>query len=246
MNPNIRVHKDLGVESHQVLQHEKKQSLTSNQSGSEMYTTELAARCVGEIQNFRCGEPSGEKYSLELLRRATVQGEQESRVWIQQCFSELVISWLRGHPRRGAACKIDSEENYVARAFERFWQVTVLTRHVEFHSLASALQYLQACLNGVVLDILRANTLSKEMPVPKPGESRELEREINLESNAVWDTLKKVIPNRKEQRLAYLLFQCGLKPKQIVSFSPQEFGDIHEIYRVRSNILNRLQRDTDL
>ena len=44
MNPNIRMHKELVVESHQELQHDKKQhSLTLNQSGSEM---NHGARCT--------------------------------------------------------------------------------------------------------------------------------------------------------------------------------------------------------
>ncbi len=61
MNPKIRVHKDLVVESHQGSQHDKKQhSLTLNQLGSEMNATELAAHCVRELNNFRRGESSTE------------------------------------------------------------------------------------------------------------------------------------------------------------------------------------------
>jgi hypothetical protein len=247
MNPNIRVHKDLVVESHQGLQHdEKQQSLTLNQSGSKMSVTELAAHCVGEINNFRRGEPGTETYSVELLRRATMQGDQEARAWIQQCFSQLVLSWLRRHPKRRAACELDSEESYVAQTFERFWQATVLTQHIEFNSLAGALQYLQACLNGVMIDSLRAYSLSKQIPLPDPGEPGELRIEDKFESNDVWDSLKKVIPNANEQRLAYLLFHCGLKPRQIMLFCPQEFSDVNDIYRLRSNMMNRLLRNADL
>jgi hypothetical protein len=246
MNPNMWIHKDLVVESHQGLQHDKKQSLTLNQSGSEMNATELAAHCVGEINNFRWGKPGTEKYSVELLRRATVQGEQEAWAWIQQCFSELVLSWLRCHPNREAACELDSEENYVAQTFERFWQATALTQHIEFNSLAGALQYLHACLNGAMIGTLRAYSRSKEIPLPDPGEPGELQIEDKLESSDVWDNLKKVIPDGNERRLAYLLFHCGLKPRQIMLFCPQEFSDVHDIYRLRSNMMNRLLRNADL
>jgi hypothetical protein len=246
VNPNIRIHKDLVIESHQGLQLDNKQSLTLNQSGSEMNTTELAAHCVGEIHNFRRGELSSEKYSVELLRRATVQGEQEAWAWIQQCFSELVLSWLRSHPKRATACELDSEENYVAQTFERFWQATALTQHIEFNSLIGALHYLHACLNAAVIDTLRAYSRSNEIPLPEPGEPRKLQSEDIIESNGVWDNLKKVIPNSNEQRLAYLIFHCGLKPSQITRFCPQEFSDVHEIYRLRSNIMQRLVRNADL
>jgi hypothetical protein len=246
MSPNIRMHKDLVVESHKDLRHDKMQSLTLNQLGSGMSTKELATHCVGEIHNFSRGELNNEKYSVELLRRATVQGEQEAYVCIQQCFSELVLSWLHSHPKRGAACELDSEENYVAQTFERFWQATALTQHIEFNSLAGAIHYLQACLNGTVIDILRAYSPSKEIPLPESDEPGELQSEDNFEGNDVWDNLKKVIPDSNEQRLAYLLFHCGLKPRQILRICPQEFSDLHDIYRLRSNLMNRLVQNADL
>jgi len=240
MNPNMRMHKDVVIESHQGLQHDTKQSLTLNQWGSEINTKELAARCVGEIHNFRRGGLRTEKYSVELLRRATVHGEQEARAWIKQCLSDLVLSWLHRHPNRVVACELDSEEYYVAQTFERFWQATALTQHIEFNSLAGAFQYLQACLNGAVIDTLRAYSESTNIALPDADSQGE------EQSEDVWDDLKKVIPNGNEQRLAYLLYHCGLKPSQIISFCPQEFSDVHDIYRLRSNMMNRLQRNADL
>ncbi len=240
MNPNIRINNDLVVDNQQDLRNDTKQSLTLNQSGSEMSITELAAYCVGEINNFRRGEPGSEKYSVELLRRATMLGEEKARVWAQQCLSELVLSCLHIHPNRGAASELDSEENYVAQTFERFWQTTALTQHIEFNSLVDALEYLHACLNGVIVDTLRTYSRLQRNPLPDSSESRELRIEGKFESNDVWDSLKKVIPNGNEVRLAYLLFHCGLKPRQILNFCPQEFSDLHEIHRLRSNMINRL------
>ena len=54
------------------------------------------------------------------------------------------------------------EENYVAQTFERFWQATALTQHIKFNSLAGALQYLHACLNGAMIDTLRATQGQKK------------------------------------------------------------------------------------
>jgi hypothetical protein len=240
MNPNLRVHKDLVVENHRSLQHHKKQSLTLNQSCSELNTAELTAYGMGEVSNFSRGIPGTEKYSLELLRRATVQGEKEAWESLKQCFRGLVLSWLHSHPKRGAAYELNSEENYITLTFERFWQATALTHHIKFNSLSGALHYLHACLNGTVIETLRAYTRSEEIPLPEPGQPEELQREDNFESKDVWDNLKKVIPNGNEQRLAYLIFHCGLKPGQITHFCPQEFSDVQEIYRLRSNIMNRL------
>ena len=59
-----------------------------------------------------------------------------------------------------------------------------------------------------------------------------------------WEILKKMFHDEREQPLAYLLFHCGLKPREIVHFCPQEFSDVHEIYRLRSNVIERLQHNT--
>ena len=202
----------------------------------------LAAHCLRELSNYHRGEPSADTYGLELLRRATIQGDQEAWTWLQHCFSGLVRGWLHHHPSREAASRLESEENYVAQAFERFWQATTLTQRVEFHTLAAALQYLRASLNGAILDTLRAYSRPREVSLPGPGEP---EVEDNIDFSEVWEILKALLPNGHEHRVAYLLFHCGLKPREIVRFCPQEFRDIREIYRVRRNIMERLLRKTD-
>lgn len=206
---------------------------------------ELAARCLREIDNYRKGELWTEKYGLELLRRATVQGDQEAWAWMQHCFSGMVRGWLRRHPSRGTACRLESEENYVALAFERFWQATTLSQRVEFNSLAAALQYLRASLNGVILDTLRVYARPREVTLPESGEAGEPYVEDVTDSSEVWETLQTMLPDEREQRLAYLLFHCGLKSREIVRFCPQEFRDVHEIYRLRRSIMERLLRNAD-
>ena len=51
-----------------------------------------------------------------------------------------------------------------------------------------------------------------------------------------------MLPDEREQRLAYLLFHCGLKPREIIHYCPQEFSSVQEIYRLHRNIIDRLQR----
>src|SRR6266496_3857680 len=102
-----------------------------------MSTGELAAHCLMEIDHFRRSEHYTDEYALELLHRAMIQGEQDAWYWMQHCFRGLVLGWLHRHPNRTAACRLESEENYVAQAFERFWQATTLTKRVEFNTLAA-------------------------------------------------------------------------------------------------------------
>ena len=124
-------------------------SLLSNQLCSESSLPILAAQCLRELDTYRQGEPCADIYGLELLRRAIKQSDQEAWTWVKHCFGGMVREWLRRHPQREVACRLESEENYVAQEFERFWQATALNQWVEFSTLAAALQYLRASLHGL-------------------------------------------------------------------------------------------------
>src|SRR5437667_4267091 len=133
----------------------------------------LADHCMSEIDGYRRGEPSDGRHCLELFRRATAQSDPLAWEALQQCFSETMLRWLHAHPMRETACRLDSEENYIAQAFTRFWQATSSNRRVEFETLAGALRYLRASLNGAIVDMLRAYSRPKEIPLPESGEQEE-------------------------------------------------------------------------
>lgn len=214
-------------------------------TSSTLSNAALAEQCFLELGAYRRGEPCDEAYGLELFRRATVEGDSQAWEWVQHCFGEIVLAWLRRHPSRASACRLEREENYVALTFERFWQATALSQHVAFKSLAGALQYLRASLHGAILDTLRAYSRPKEDCLPEPGEAGEPGAEDQTESLEVWEIVQTLLPNRRERRLAYLLYHCGLKPREIVQFCAPEWSDVQEIYRLRRNILDRLTRNAD-
>ncbi len=212
---------------------------------SAMSVSALARGCMCELSDYRRGEVYGNPYSMELLRRATLLHDPLAWEVLQQCLSATMLRWLRRHPLRGRACCFDSEENYVAQAFARFWQASVLHEQLEFRTLAAALSYLHASLNGVILDTLRTYSRPKELPLPEPGWAGEPLTEDNEGSGELWGIIQHMIPDAREQRVAYLLFHCGLKPREIVHYCSREFGKVSEIYRMRRNILLRLVRNAD-
>jgi hypothetical protein len=220
--------------------------LLSSPMYSQMSLPVLAAHCRRELNKYRRGEPCIDTYGVELIRRATVQSNQEAWAWVQYCFGGVVLDWLRRHPKRAAACRLEGEEYYVAQAFERFWQATTSNQRVEFSTLAAALRYMRASLNGAILDTLRADARRREIPRPVPGEPGEPHMEDVTFSNEIWDILKTMLANPREVRLAYLLFHCGLKPREIMHVCPQEFDDVHEVYGLRRTIMERELRNADL
>jgi len=204
-----------------------------------MSLSELTSRCMSEIQKYNQREPHNDQCCLEIFRRALLQ--QDSHAWsvLMEHFHGIVLSWVRRHPQREAVRDIDSEENFVALTFERFWRVTVRNKTLEFTTLAGALVFLRACVNSVIIDTLRSQ---KEIPIPENFERVAPEPD---ESNQRWEVIKGFIPNAREKRLAYLLYYCGLKPRQIVQLLPREFNDVHEIFRLTRNIIDRLRRNKD-
>jgi hypothetical protein len=212
---------------------------------NEMDILELVDRCMIEINNFRRGEPSNDACGLELFRRASHECDPSAWEIIQLHFTDMVLQWMRRHPLRNVACKYDSEENYVAQAFTRFWQATIGNNQIHFKTLAAVLWYLRASLNGTILDTLRAYVRPREIGLPEAGEPGEPVTEDPDDDNEVWEVIRSLLPDERQQRVAYLSFHCGLKPRDIITNCSQEFNDIREIYRLRRNILERLQRHAD-
>jgi hypothetical protein len=166
-------------------------------------------------------------------------------VYLQQNLGEVVRGWLHDHPCGKTACRLGSEDGYIAGAFERFWQLAI-EQQLEFSTLDAALLYLRVSLHAAVLDTLRTSSQLKELTWSSSYCAREISREDALSCAELWELLQGELSNGREQRLAYLLFHCGLKPREIAHCRPLEFGDVCEIYRLRRNIMERLSRNDDL
>ena len=180
-----------------------------------------------------------EGYSLELLRRTIAEGNQEARAELQYYWNEILVGWLHSHPCREEACRWESEEYYVTMAFERFWQAAV-EGQVAYQVLAEVLTYLRASLNGVVLEVLRTNSRPGASSQPMPGEPKKPNLEEHPDAREIWARLQAILADQREQRLAYLLYHCGLGPREIVHFYPQEWSNVQEIHCLRQAILERL------
>jgi len=211
----------------------------------EMTLAQLADRCVSEIGKYSRKEPHDDQYCLEIFRRAMLEGDSDAWEVLHQRFSSILLGWVRRHPQREAAYRCDNENNYVDRAFMRLWTRTVRNNSLEFNTLAGALRFLHTCLNSDIIDTLRAQLRPEEVPWPEPGFPEEPFADDPDNANERWEAIKSVLPNQREQKLAYLLYYCGLKPRQIVQFLPGEFSDVQEIFRLTRNILDRLKRNKD-
>ncbi len=168
---------------------------------------------------------------LELLRRVITYGDLEAWAVFRQGLEETVLSWLHEHPGREAACRLQTERHFVTMAFERLRQATIQGQ-VTCEMLSELLVFLRVSLNGAILETLR--------------DSKRPDGEDRLDRGELWDRLQARLSNRREQRLAYLLYHCGLEPAEIVRCCPQEWSDVHEVARLRRIILERLMKRSEL
>jgi hypothetical protein len=176
---------------------------------------------------------------LELWCRAKTHGDPQAWAAFQQSLQETVLTWFHDHPGSQAVCRLHSERHFVALAFERLRQ-TLSQRQMIYETLSEVLLYLRASLNGVILETLRA--AKRAGGVPNLG----LDGEDACDSSQVWQKLQALLSSEREQRLASLLFHCGLSPADIVRAYPNEWNDVHEVVRLRRRIfMYFLQRLAD-
>ena len=172
---------------------------------------------------------------VELLRCGSGHGDLQAWTAFQRSLEETVLTWFHEHPGREAACRVHSERHFVALAFERLRQA-VVQRQVACETLSEVLLYLRASLNGAILEMLRTSRWPGAVSSPWPYV------EDCPDRSEVWDQLQARLSDQREQRLAYLLYHCGLKPAEIVRCCPQEWSDVHEVSRLRRIILERFMQ----
>jgi DNA-directed RNA polymerase specialized sigma24 family protein len=228
----------------------------------EMRLDALTDCCMNEINKYRRGEAHDDTYCLEIFRRAIVQHDERAWEVLIVRFQDTVLGWLRRHPNSELVCQLESEQYFVDRTFTRFWRSTMHNQQLEFATLGAALYYLKTCLNCEILDRLRAQRRAREAPLPdvdfsehahwqeKEASRQEgnfAEPQVNEpdESSELWEAIESLLPNERERRVAYLLYYCNLKPREIVRYCPEEFSDVKEVYYLGRNISDRLMRNRD-
>ena len=191
-----------------------------------------------EIRDYHCGDVYHDQ--LDMFRRALTQCDRYAQEYIQHHFSAVVLDWLRCHSSGALACRLNSEEHYVNQAFEYFWRISFQHQELEVRSVAYALLYLRASLNGAILDALRSSHRLQESLLPETASTGVSFVDSHSNGQEVWEIVEGKLSDVREQRLAYLLFHCGLKPGEIAHSYPQEFSDVREISLLRLKIMNQL------
>lgn len=216
-------------------------------SPRDMNLAVLTGRCSLEVSRYRHRESSDDRYCLEIFRRALVLHNEAAWNVLYTQFNESVCLWFRNHACKEAALRHDTEKSYIDETFKRFWQWGYNQQTLEFTSLAGALRALHLCLNSAIMDTLRAYERPKEEPIPDYGQSDDTQLlvEDSYHQDEWWHIVADILTPASEQRVIYLLYYCGFKPREIMRHCTGEFSSEQEIYRITRNALDRLRRNSD-
>jgi hypothetical protein len=174
---------------------------------------------------------------MELLHRAYTHGDREAWAAFQQSLEKTLRTWFHKHPCYESVSRFQSEQHFIALAFERLWQA-VVRRQIACETFSEMLVYLRASLNGAILETLR--TCSRPSTLSEFGSAEQNLQDATHELE-VWIWVQTRLFNKREQRLVYLLYHCGLSPAEIVRSCRQEWSDVQEVTRLRRNILAQLE-----
>ncbi len=159
---------------------------------------------------------------MALVHRAIKQADHNARSEFEQRFGQTMRGWLHRHPLWETACQYGSEEYYLHLAFEQFRQ-SATRQLVACRTLTEALTCLRVSLHAVLLETLRAY----KRPEAVPASVEDLLPTAT--SQEFWERLQRVLPDDREQRLASLLYHCGLRPAEIARLYPQEWSDVQDV-----------------
>lgn len=186
-----------------------------------------------------CDEYHGQ-YWLEMFRCALKENDQHTQRWLQQKFSVIILNWIHDHPKSDLASHLRTEEYYIIETFRCFWQTLLKQQKFDFTNMADVLSYLHVIMNGVILNTLRNYSSPQDAPLTSTSMSGEVLSNENDSIHEILGLIERKLSNARERRIAYLLFQCALKPGEIVDHFPNEFCDVNEISRIRRNIMELL------
>ena len=212
----------------------------------------IAHRCQEETELFFQGQTYDPRYCFELFCRAIIGRDQSAWQLVYAQYRPLVAGWVERHP---AFPNSGEEAQYfINRAFEKMWAALTPDKFSRFSNLKSLLRYLQMCVHSVIVDQIR---LAKRSAVAvhtdrlgaagrTKGPVVEEQALAQVHRQEFWREIDTRLRTEKERQVVYGSFIMALKPREIHAQFRETFTDVHEVYRVKENVLARLRRDAKL
>lgn len=212
---------------------------------------QVVAGCAEQTELFFAKKSSDDRFCFELWRRALVERVQQAWDVVYAQYQPLVVGWVQNH--EGYVRCQEEVQFFVNESFARLYKAIAPEKFAKFSTLQGLLSYLNGCVHSAIIDHLRkrdplpANLMIDNVaghPVSIPSAHKHvLER---TQREALWHLLEKRIKKTEEWVILECYFILGMKPNDIHTTHPNLFKDVKEVYRIKDNLLSRLQRDDEL
>jgi len=193
---------------------------------------------------------------FEIFRRAFDEADRVAQEALVCQYQRLIQKWI-------ADFHSDVNEDFedlVQEVWLRYWRSLRKKKPPcvagNFIHLGELLKYLKLCVNSVMIDHQHPRQqgmaqmelseateahLQAQFAGPTPEENfAEQERLRGLAAlRAQFDTL---VSDPRERRLFELLYERGLKPREVVREYAREFPEIEEVRRIEERVLKRIRR----
>jgi hypothetical protein len=201
---------------------------------------DLARHCAQQTDRYRRRLEHDLRYCLEIVRRAIRrQDEQAWEIFEDQSRSQ-VASWVRRHP--GFDECGEGVDDLIRHAFEKLWR-SFSADHGKldrFTNYQGWMKYLQMCVHSVIVDALRSNRPSLEIPEDLSYQSEG----GSTSPRDLWEYVARQLKDDQERLVMEAFLLYGSEPQDLFRQFPSRFSSVKEIYRIRQNVLARLRRDT--
>ena len=207
---------------------------------------ELRSRCAA-----RNDEGVHETFCFELFRRAIV--ERDARCWeeVYDQYKGLVVVWLCQLAPTGVIGD-NTFDDLVVCTFTKLWRFYAADQLAFASGLASILAYLKTCAVTCVQEARRAYrrlpvTLDLDAMIDPPAAPPVTASVLDgVQHAAIWQVVAGACQDDQERVVARLCFTVDLKPAAIYASHPELFDDVAAVYRVKRNLLARLERNATL
>ena len=213
---------------------------------------EVIRRCAQETDRFFRRERVDPRYCFELFRRALVLQDQGAWDAIYTQYAPLVLNWVEQHPSFPSLS--EEPEYFVNWAFTKMWSAITPERFQEFAELKAILRYLKMCTGSSIIDHLRWEERyhqaqdSQDIDILDQARTSDTERSVldRVDRELLRRCVEERLHGQAEQTVFYAMYILGMKPRDVRKQHPELFPQIDDVYRVRQNMIARLQRDKGL
>jgi hypothetical protein len=209
---------------------------------------ELIAEARQETALFQRYQATESCCTYELWRRAIVLRDDWAWSAVYGLYAPVVSARiLLRVPNAG-----EDLEALVNQAFARFAHAVTEQKWRDFACVGALLGYLKCCAQSAATDYHRWQPRQHDALDSLPSACEPLLKDCSetvmerLAAQELWRLVSGEAPAQEEQLVLLLVVAQGMSPRALQQRYPTIYPTVQDIYRIRRNVIERLQRNKEL